>query len=91
MIPRDPWIGGGKCTAEAGCVGGGMGCRGIGIGQAVMRKGMGMVVGASVSVERRTWYMGKGAGTEVESGKRPCTLAFEFLLSLGLLLLYCCY
>jgi len=63
-----------------------MGCRGIGIGQAVTRKGMGMVVGASVSVERRTWYMGKGAGTEVESGKRPCTLAFEFLLSLGLLL-----
>lgn len=89
-IPRDPWIGGGRCTAEAGYVGEGMGCRGIGIGQAVTRMGMGMVVGASVSVERRTWCTGKGAGTEAGSGKRPCTLAFGLLLILLILLNECC-
>lgn len=70
-IPQDRWIGGGTCTAGAGCVGGDMGCRGI--GQAVM--GMRVVVGASVGW---TWYMGKDAGTEAGGGKSPCKLAFVF-------------
>lgn len=71
-IPRDPWIVGGMCTAGAGCVGGGMGCRGI--GQTVMVR---RVVGASVG---GAWCMEKGAGIEAGGGKSPCKLAFGYLV-----------